>query len=272
MKYLIKIFVLFTLINVLTGCVDSRQNNISPKRILFVGNSLTYYNDIPAMVAKIYSVIGKPQVVEAEMLAQAGYSIEQHLSNEILNSTLTDSKYDFVVLQDFGGWPLCSISFDACASSSDPLSEAIKLVKSSGAIPIWFSTYHANPDYQLMLSKESRIIALSLDVGIADVGAAMLAFSSTNSEYNIILPNNHPNTLGSWIAASTIVRSIINKPLRKTMTLDSICRLVWQNTNLSAKKLASKQQPTTKECNQLPSNLFDKVVTAANNSFIDIEQ
>ncbi|MCF6226563.1 MAG: SGNH/GDSL hydrolase family protein [Xanthomonadales bacterium] len=265
MKYLLKLLSVLCTVSVLSGCVHSGQYN-SSIQILFVGNSLTYYNDVPAMVGEIYSAMGDHHDVETDMLAQGGYSIEQHLSNDILKSTLANSEYDVVILQDFGGWPLCSTTIDACSSTSDPLSEAIDLVRLSGARPIWFSTYQETPDFQRELSREAHRIATSLDVEIADVGAAMLAFSSANDVTDIILPNHHPNTLGSWIAAATIARSLIGKPLPEVLVLDSICRQIWQGSRLSANQLASAQQSKKDECDRLAPGLLQKVVTAANKS------
>jgi hypothetical protein len=267
MKHLLKLLLMLPVFSVLSGCAHSGQYNNSIGRILFVGNSLTYYNDVPAMVGEIYSVISEHHSIETDMLAQGGLSIEQHLSNDVLKSTLAVSDYDVVVLQDFGGWPLCSTDIDSCSSTSDPLSDAIDLVRSSGARPIWFSTYQRIPDFQRALSKEAHRIALQLDVEIADVGGAMLAFSSANDMTDILLPNHHPNILGSWIAAATIARSLSGKPLPKTLVLDSICRQIWQGSGLTADQPASAQQSTKEECDGLALDVLQKVVAAANKSF-----
>lgn len=267
MKHLLKLVSMLSIISVLSGCVNSEQYKNSHVLILFVGNSLTYYNDVPAMVREIYSVVSEHHNIETDMLAQGGYSIEQHLSNDMLKATLAVSEYDVVVLQDFGGWPFCSSEIDACSSTSDPLSEAIDLIRSSGARPVWFSTYQPIPDFQRVLSKEAHLIALQLNVEIADVGGAMLAFSSANDMTDLLLLNHHPNTLGSWIAAATIARSLSGKPLPKTLVLDFICRQIWQGSGVSADQLASTQQTKKEECDRIAPDLLQDVVMAANKSF-----
>ncbi len=228
---------------------------------------MTYYNDVPAMVGAIYSAVVERYDIETDMLAENGYSIEQHLANDTLKSVLAGSTYDIVVLQDFGGWPFCSTDFDACSSTSEPLSEAIDLVRSYGARPIWFSTYQSVPAVQRALSIEAHSIALQLNVEIADVGAAMLAFSSADDMANLLLPNFHPNTLGSWIAAATIARALTGKPLPESMVLGSACRQIWQGAGLSANKLASMQQSTSEVCNRLAPDVLQEVIVAANKSF-----
>jgi len=264
MAQLLKLLSVISVVAALSGCAHSEQSDNSVQRILFVGNSLTYYNDVPAMVGEIYSAVDEHHAIETDMLAEGGYSIEQHLANGTLKSLLANSTYDIVVLQDFGGWPLCSTDIDACASTSEPLSKAIDLVRSSGARPIWFSTYQAIPAAQRALSLEAHRIALKLDVEIADVGAAMLAFSSEKDMPNVLLPNFHPTTVGSWIAAATVARTLTGKLLPESLVLDSVCRQIWQGAGLRADKLASMQSPTNEVCDHLAPDLLQEVIKAAN--------
>lgn len=261
-KYLLAIAIAILLL----GYASADQSGVSDERILFVGNSLTYYNDVPAMVDAIYSALGQHQQIDTEMLAQGGYSLADHLDKGVLKSVLAGSSYDVVVLQDFGGWPLCSKDIDGCAPTPGPLAKAVALVRSFGARPIWYSTYQSNPEAQRELSREARRIASRIDVDIADVGAAMLAFSSANTKEAILLPNHHPDTLGSWIAAATIVRSLYGKPLPHSLALGRVCRQVWQDSALGASRLASEQQSTGKVCNELAPNVIRQVIVAVNQS------
>ena len=143
MAYASKFLVLLLMIFVLSAYVHAEKSDSSVIRILFVGNSLTYYNDVPTMVGEIYSSIDQQYVVEADMLVQGGYSIEQHLNNSTLKQVLAESTYAVVILQDFGGWPLCSTNIDACSSSTNPLSNAVELVKSFDA-----NLIVTRPEYQ----------------------------------------------------------------------------------------------------------------------------
>ena len=254
---------------ILIQCISTQavRSDYSAIRILFVGNSLTYYNDVPAMVSEIYSSIDQQYVIETDMLAQGGYSIKQHLANGPLESVLADLMYDVVVLQDFGGWPLCSTSIEACSPTSEPLSRAIELVRSSGARPIWYSTYHNHPAGQRELSDEARRIAAQLNVEVADVGAALQAFISTNDSAEVFLSNHHPNTLGSWIAAATIVRSVIGKDIPGSIELDTLCRKIWQGAGLTANRLASNQEQPDTSCDRPTSSVLQEVVEAVNKTF-----
>ncbi len=258
------VFLLMILVHSISAHADRSDSSVI--RILFVGNSLTYYNDVPAMVGEIYSSIDQNFVVETDMLVEGGYSIEQHLNNNTLKQVLAESAYSVVILQDFGGWPLCSTNIDACSSSTKPLSDAVKLVKSFDARPIWYSTYHNHPAFQRELSDEARRIAAQLDVEVADVGAALQAFISTNDSTEVFLPNDHPNTLGSWIVAATIMRSLIGKDIPEAIELDTLCRKIWQGAALTADRLASNQKQPNERCDRLTPDSVHEVIEAVNKS------
>ena len=266
MKLIHKILSVISLIVVISGCAHSEKSETNLK-ILFVGNSLTYYNDVPAMVATLYSAATQIDGIETEMLAQGGYSIEKHLATGVLETILAESTYSVVVLQDFGGWPLCSPNIGACSSTNEPLSNAVDLVRSYGARPIWYSTYHQQPGFQWDLSIEAHEIAAQLDVEIADAGAALQTFTSAHTSSEVYLPNHHPDTLGSWVIAATIVRSLIGTDLSDSVKLDDSCRKIWQGTGLTADRLASDQEQPKPICDHLAASVLHEVVLAVNKSF-----
>src|SRR5688500_5140984 len=68
----------------------------SPVRILFVGNSLTYANDLPATLCGLARAAGKRAVCES--IAKPDYSLEDHW-NERDARTAIARGWDFVVLQ-----------------------------------------------------------------------------------------------------------------------------------------------------------------------------
>ena len=66
-------------------------------RILFVGNSLTYENDLPGMVKRLAERNG--QRVETAVAAYPNYSLEDHLHDRRTLPALRDKPWDVVVLQ-----------------------------------------------------------------------------------------------------------------------------------------------------------------------------
>jgi hypothetical protein len=66
-----------------------------PMRVLFIGNSLTYTNDLPATFTRIAAADGTRVVTE--MIASPNYALEDHLNAGIAKAL--KRRWDFVVLQ-----------------------------------------------------------------------------------------------------------------------------------------------------------------------------
>lgn len=65
--------------------------------VLFVGNSLTATNDLPAQVAALASATGRR--LEYRTVAFGGYNLEDHWHNGEARRALAGGGWDFVVMQ-----------------------------------------------------------------------------------------------------------------------------------------------------------------------------
>lgn len=77
--------------------VDTSFSNDSVKSILFIGNSLTYCNDLPKLLVSIGRDSGLE--IKTEMIAYANYALEDHLKDGRIQQLIATKKYDFVVVQ-----------------------------------------------------------------------------------------------------------------------------------------------------------------------------
>ena len=66
-------------------------------RILFIGNSHTYFNDMPQMVARRFLEEGYD--CEVTMIAHGGWFLEQHVKEPDVRFNILYGHYDYVVLQ-----------------------------------------------------------------------------------------------------------------------------------------------------------------------------
>lgn len=67
------------------------------KAILFVGNSLTYTNDLPLLLEEFAKTKGI--IVKTTMLAYPNYALEDHFNDGRLQKLLSESHFDFIVVQ-----------------------------------------------------------------------------------------------------------------------------------------------------------------------------
>ncbi|MCO6462203.1 MAG: SGNH/GDSL hydrolase family protein [Saprospiraceae bacterium] len=66
-------------------------------KILFVGNSLTDYNDLPTKVARIGASHGIK--IDVQKLTYANYSLGDHLADTKLQLLISNGKFNYVVIQ-----------------------------------------------------------------------------------------------------------------------------------------------------------------------------
>ena len=92
------LLVLLALVLVLAGFVRPSQNDANePLRVLFVGNSLTHTNDLPAVVAMLARKGGT--AIEYETIAPGGFSLEDHWNAGDVPAAIATDKWDAVVMQ-----------------------------------------------------------------------------------------------------------------------------------------------------------------------------
>lgn len=84
----------------LLACAAAGDAGAQPRhlRVLFVGNSLTATNDLPATVAAIARGVGHT-TIEVQTVAPGGYALEDHWANGAALAALRSERFDVVVLQ-----------------------------------------------------------------------------------------------------------------------------------------------------------------------------
>jgi hypothetical protein len=202
--------------------VRSRDNQCSGKgctRVLFVGNSLTYVNDLPHTFAALAKSGGHH--VATGMLAPGGWRFVDHLGSANTDKTIGDHRWNYVVLQD---------QSQQAATNSTRVSEmypsAAKLasdVRISGAHPVLYLTFawqagwpdSGLPNYQSMQDQVDEgysTIGKQLHVPVAPVGVAWN--SIVNSQPGITLWQGdgvHPTVAGTYLAACVFYATIFHQ-------------------------------------------------------------
>src|SRR5262249_59875398 len=67
-------------------------------RVLFIGNSYTYFNNLPAMFAALAASAGYD--VQTEMVAPGGWRLKDHWEKGEGLALLRERRWDYVVLQE----------------------------------------------------------------------------------------------------------------------------------------------------------------------------
>src|SRR5664280_2803382 len=91
-------FILLVVVYYVTATCFSLPGLGSCQRILFIGNSYTYVNDLPRVFTDLARSGGHR--VQTGMSAQGGWTLADHVASTSTLDLLRSSKWDFVVLQE----------------------------------------------------------------------------------------------------------------------------------------------------------------------------
>ena len=106
-------------------------------RVLFVGNSYTFVNDLPTMFANLAGSGGHP--VETGMAAQGGWTLANHITAEDTTNALNSSKWNYVVLQEQSEIP--SVEQSRTQTMYPAARVLVRSIRDAGAKPIFFETW-----------------------------------------------------------------------------------------------------------------------------------
>ena len=181
-------------------------------RILLLGNSFTFTNNMPQMLAELTGA-------EVVHHTRGGARLSEHLNSNTklgvqTQAALRDESWSYVVLQEMSHGPITSPK--SFFSSAERLCGQIR---ENSAIPILYATWAYQKggdklaakgwDYDEMackLSQAYRKAAQENHALIADVGRRFYELAQTQDLY--AGDGIHPNELGSRIAAQTIAAVI----------------------------------------------------------------
>lgn len=248
MRRLSAFLVVIWLCGVLAGCDADRREplvTITPSpvpqptptempmpqvRLLFIGNSLTYGNDLPGLVKQVAIAAGQPAPT-VKMVASGGYNLEDHWNDGAARKALAEGRWDYVILQQGPS----SLS----ASQKDLLTWTRRFapeIRRAGGRPALY-----------MVWPEKARLAVWRDVGIAYAAAAAdvdgLLLPAGDAwrlawQREACLPlygrdDFHPSPLGSWLAALVTYHGVygsstVNIPLPSTAAREGISASQWQ--------------------------------------------
>lgn len=124
-------------------------------QVLFVGNSLTYVGNLPAVFSALAKAGG--HAVRADMLVKGGATLTQWHDSGSVQRALQARHYDYVVLQERGNDFACGFGPQVCADSRQALRALSRTIRAHGGKPILMGTYQVgHAASEKLLAAESK--------------------------------------------------------------------------------------------------------------------
>ena len=214
-------FLLLLLALVSCGSLADPAPELPPgrHRVLFVGNSLTYVNDLPAMVTAIGLAAG--DTIVTKTLAYPDWGLQDHWEKGAAPEEIASDSWDFVVMQQGPS------SLEA--SRIDLLLWAGKLgdlAHIHHACPAMYEVWPAKGDLASFDAVRDHYAeaADSIDGLFLPAGEAWRQAWFTNADFVLYGPDNfHPSPLGTYLAALTIYAGLTNSsPVGNTANVPGV--------------------------------------------------
>jgi len=191
-------------------------------KVLFIGNSYTYYNNLGDIVAGIAAADSKGPIIVPTLAVNGAATLKWHLENGSAQKQLQAGHWDYVVLQEqslLGGKVV-----DGKTTVGDPaeffnsIREWVRRIRSVGANPILYMTWARREPpsdaakVQKQLADAYLTIGQELEVKVAPVG---LAWAETRRRLRTldlhIWDSSHPTMAGSYLAACVIFSTLTGR-------------------------------------------------------------
>ncbi len=172
-------------------------------RVLFIGNSLTYTNDLPGMLVAVARQAGD-SALAAHAVALANVSIEDHWYEGTARALLERTRWEFVVLQQGpSSLPANQANLAQWTGAFAPL------IRAAGAEPVlymvWPAADRALLDFPLVL-ESYREAARSVGGIFAPAGDAWIAALAADPAVPLYGPDGfHPSAAGTYVAALVLL-------------------------------------------------------------------
>ncbi len=197
------------------------------KRILFIGNSYTYYNNLPTMVKNMAASTG--DALRASSYTVGGTSLEEHFASTGTTGALQQGGWDYVVLQDHSQRPALQESYveEHVYPFATQLSDMAREYSPCAELFFYQTWGRENGDatncptipevctYEGMddrLALRYRQMADDNDATISPVGAVRRQIRLLHPEIDLYdADESHPTLAGTYVSAATFYTVLLRK-------------------------------------------------------------
>ena len=226
------------LLGVLLLCpMLAQANDNDSLKILWIGNSYTYYNNLPALVTKLAAEQGLK--LSPTRFLKGGAHLSGHYKNQKLIEALEKGGWDYIVMQEHSSSPAQSTRevvadtyyyahlLDSLAKKGSPKAQVIYYMTWGHKNGNMQNHKHPDPAYPLDETYEdfqSRLQTTYLEMTYENkawcspVGMAWRQVRHKHPGIELYTPDcSHPSFAGSYLAAHCFLATILQRPYSSAM-------------------------------------------------------
>ncbi|MDT8070850.1 MAG: hypothetical protein ROO76_22030 [Terriglobia bacterium] len=187
-------------------------------RVLFIGNSYTYFNNLPEMFARLAEA-GHQKKIVYEMQARGGLSLKDHWNRTATRNALANEKWDYVVLQDQSTLGNNFYFEGKRRIFSDELFHTYAVdfanaIKDAGAIPVFYLTWASKtvPENQAALNAAYMRVTRETKGIVSPVGIAWAEVEKEEPSINLFYrDSSHPSPAGTYLSACVFYATLFGR-------------------------------------------------------------
>ncbi|MDC8006174.1 SGNH/GDSL hydrolase family protein [Aureisphaera galaxeae] len=186
------------------GAGTGNSSQVYDYSVLFIGNSLTYSNSLPSLVAD--EARNRGVNIQTRSVALPNYALIDHWNDGTIQSLIGTGQYDFVVIQQ--------------GPSSQPYGRSVlieygtrikNLCEAQGAQLAFFMVWPSLSYYESFPGVIQNYTDAAIQTGslLCPVGRDWKSYQDNTGDYSYYGPDGfHPSVTGSRFAASVIASTL----------------------------------------------------------------
>jgi hypothetical protein len=176
-------------------------------RMLFIGNSFTQRNNLPALLATLATE--RNLQIDTELISVGGASLRTHWNAGKAGRAIATGDCDYVVLQEQSTLPVKNPQ--RMAENVRLFDEAIRSAKSKTVLYMTWARAHA-PETQQSIADSYNSIGKELGAVVVPVGLAWQSFLfKHNTPALHDRDQSHPTLAGSYLAACVFLGALLKE-------------------------------------------------------------
>ena len=170
-------------------------------RVLFIGNSHTYFNDMPATFASLWTKTCG-ETPDVTMLAYSSRSLEWHETEYFaVRFNLMYGHYDYCIIQQQAH------PFPGMEETESHMQLILRLCRQAGTVPLLVETWaeQASPEHQKAMADAYRALSAKYGVPLVPVGSAWEELLHTHPEIPLFWKDGeHASPYGDYLIAAAL--------------------------------------------------------------------